>query len=103
MLTLLSITASAGDQENWFLMSRHGECVAIASIERKVPDIGDIDTPQEFVAHMERKGIEVISNDLYAKERKGLQGIAFDIKIPSEGLSLMFVKRFMCKEFIDRK
>jgi hypothetical protein len=46
---------------------------------------------------MEGKGRKVISNKL-----KDLQGKALQVSIPEKGLSLMFVKGSMCKEFIDR-
>ena len=92
--TALISTASANNSEKWFLMSRHGECVEIKSLQRKIPDIGNIEDPQSFILFMEGKGHKVISNEL--------QGKALQVSIPEKGLSLMFVKGSMCKEFIDR-
>lgn len=65
--------------------------------------MGNIKDPQTFIAFIEGKGHKIITKDVYSSEQKELQGIAFDVNIPSEGLSLMFVKGFMCKEFIDRR
>ncbi len=90
-------TASANNSEKWFLMSRHGECVEIGSLKRKIPDIGNIEDPQSFIMFMEGKGYKVISN-----EPKELKGRALQVSIPEKGLSLMFIKGSMCKEFIDR-
>ena len=84
-------------------MSRHGECAEITTLQRKIPDLSNITDPQTFIAFMEKKGHNVIVKDLYSNERKEIQGMAFDVKIPSEGLSLLFVKGIICKEFIYRK
>ena len=95
--TALISTASANNSEKWFLMSRHGECVEIRSLQRKIPGMGNIQDPQSFIMFMEGKGHKVISNEL-----KELQGKALQVSIPEKGLSLMFVKGSMCKEFINR-
>ena len=97
MPTALVSTAGANDSEKWFLMSRHGECVEIRSLQRKIPDIGNIEDPQSFIMLMEGKGHKVISN-----EPKELQEEALQVSIPEKGLSLMFVKGYICKEFTDR-
>ena len=95
--TVLISAASANNSEKWFLMSRHGECAEIRSLQRKIPDIGNIKDPQSFIMFMEGKGHKVISND-----PKELKGRALQVRIPEKGLSLMFVKGSMCKEFINR-
>lgn len=103
MLTLLSITASADDHEKWFLMSRHGECADIGVLQRKIPDLGNIEDPQAFIFFMGKKGHEVIVKDVYANESEKLKGIAFDVRVPAEELSLMFVKSILCKEVLNRR
>ncbi len=95
--TALISTASANNTEKWFLMSRHGECAEIRSLQRKIPDLGNIEDPQSFIIFMEEKGHKVMSNEM-----KELQGKAFNVDIPAKGLHLMFVKGSMCKEFINR-
>ncbi len=100
--TALITTASANNSEKWFLMSRHGECAEIRSLQRKIPDIGNIEDPHSFIMFMESKGHKVIARDLYSSEQKELQGIALRVSIPEKGLNLIFVKGSMCKEFIDK-
>lgn len=90
-------TVSANGLEKWFLMSRHGECAEIKSLQRKITDIGDIEDLQSFTLFMEGKGHKVISNEL-----KETQGKAFQVDIPEKGLSLIFVESTMCKEFISK-
>ena len=101
--TALISSASANNLERWFLISRHGECAEITILQNKIPDLGNIKDPQAFIAFMEGKGHKVIVKDLYSNERKEIQRMAFDVRIPSEGLSLLFVKGIICKEFIDRE
>jgi len=86
------------DSEKWFLMSRHGECAEIKSLQRKIPDIEGIEDPHSFSKLMKEKGYEVITN-----EPKELQGKAVEVSVPKEGLSLMFVVESVCKEFADRE
>ena len=103
VVSLLSITSfttfvHSNDSEKWFLMSRHGECADIKSLQRKIPDIEGIEDPQSFSKLMKEKGYEVISNEL-----KELQGKAVEVNVPNEGLSLIFVVESVCKEFADRE
>lgn len=100
VVSLLSITtfitfAHSDDSEKWFLMSRHGECAEIKSLQRKVPGIEGINDPQSFSKLMKEKGYEVITNEL-----KELQGKAVEVSVPKEGLSLMFVVESVCKGFV---
>ena len=103
VVSLLSITtfitvAHSDDTEKWFLMSRHGECVEIKSLQRKIPDIEGINDPQSFSKLMKEKGYEVITNEL-----KELQGKAVEVNVPDKELSLMFVVESICKEFVERE
>lgn len=97
VFVILISTVSANGSEKWFLMSRHGECAEIKSLQRKIPDIDNIDDLQSFTLFMERKGHKVISNEL-----KETQGKAFQVDIPEKDLSLIFVKSTMCKEYISK-
>ena len=101
--TALISSASANNSEKWFLMSRHGECAEIITLQRKIPDLSNITDPQTFIAFMEEKGHNVIVKDWHSNERKEIQGMVFDVRIPSEGLSLLFVRGIICKEFIYRE
>jgi hypothetical protein len=46
----------------WFLMSRHGECVEVQSLKRKVPDLDEIRDPSTFAKLMRDKGYPVTTN-----------------------------------------
>ncbi len=94
---ILQSTARAMDSEKWFLMSRHGECVEIRALERKIPDIGTINDPQSFIIFMEENGYKVISN-----VPKELQGKGVQVSIPENELSLLFIQGSLCKEFLNR-
>lgn len=81
--------AQAADQ--WMLMARHGECAEVASLKRKVPDLGDIRDPDAFAAHMRRKGYEVTST-----KHPAPKGKAQEVKIPAAELYLVFVTPELC-------
>ena len=59
-LGFTSIANSVTD-ESWYLMSRYGECLEIKSLQRKIPDMGDIKSPIEFSTFMKKKGYKVKS------------------------------------------
>ena len=75
----------------WFLMSRHGECVELGTLKRKVPDLGGIDDPQAFAAFMRQKGHQVTS-----QEASVPAGRAYEVRVPDRDLFLMFVTSEMC-------
>lgn len=95
--SVLISSADADPSTQWYLMSRHGECAAICALQRKVPDMGEIDDPQSFVRLMKGRGYKVI-----ADEPAELQGQAVQVDVPQLELGLMFVKGLLCKEFMGR-
>ena len=84
--------AASGQQ--WFLMARHGECVEIDRLKRKIPELGDINDPYSFVKLMRQKGHTVASAEI--PETKGK---AIEVKVPEKGLSLVFVTPELCQKF----
>jgi len=97
-ITTIITVARSDDSEKWFLMSRHGECAEINSLQRKIPDLDGIEDPESFTKLMKEKGYEVITNEL-----KELQGKALEVSVPEKGLSLIFVIGSICKVFVDRE
>jgi hypothetical protein len=88
---LSGVPAEGNSLENWFLMSRHGECAEIESLQRKVPELGTINNPDDFLKLMKKQGHEV--------EVKNLQeagGNAVEISVPEKELYLIFVKEVLC-------
>ena len=96
LLSILMVPISSHANE-WFLMSRHGSCFNIDSLERKVGDMSGVETPEDFIELMRNKGYEVIVN-----RPSSLEGKAVDIKVPKKSLSLMFVTKELCKDFIQK-
>jgi hypothetical protein len=65
----------------------------IEKLKRKVPDLGDINNPYSFVKFMQQKGHTVTSTEMI--ETKGK---AVEVKVPEEGLSLIFVTPELCQK-----
>jgi hypothetical protein len=84
-------------QEQWFLMSRHGECAKVGSLKRKVPDMGEINDPDSFAGLMRKKGYEVTSTRVAVPK-----GNAREVKVPKAELFLLFVTPEMCGSFEKR-
>jgi len=77
--------------ERWLLMARHGECMEIERLKRKVPELADIGDPYSFVNLMRQKGHTVTSNEV-----PGTEGKAVEVKVPEKELSLVFATRELC-------
>lgn len=77
--------------EQWSLMARHGECASVASLERKVPELGEVRDPQAFAALM-RKGGHKVS----VKQIPTAKGSAYEVVVPERELALVFVPTNLC-------
>ena len=77
----------------WFLMSRHGECADIASLKRKVPDLGEVRDPSAFIQLMRVKGYQVTVNEVAPRTGK-----VVEVKVPERELFLLFVTPEACQQ-----
>ena len=77
----------------WFLMSRHGECADIASLKRKIPDLGEVRDPAAFIQLMRVKGYQVTVNEIATPTGK-----VVEVKVLARELSLMFVTPAACQQ-----
>ena len=77
----------------WFLMSRHGECADIASLTRKVPDLGEIRDSSAFIQLMRDKGYQVTVNKVATSTGK-----VVEVKVPERELFLLFVTPEACQQ-----
>lgn len=82
-------TADAAD--NWYLLSRHGECSSVRSLERKFPDIGGTAEPEAFIQFALAKGLKVSSKAIPVQA-----GSALEVLVPERELSLLFVTAELC-------
>lgn len=78
--------------ERWFLMGRHGECADVASLRRKVPELGAIRDPDGFVALMRQQGVEVSVVAIPLP-----RGQARELRVPARELGLVFVTAELCE------
>ena len=81
----------------WFLFSRHGECAEIASLKRKVPDLGEVHDPDAFITLMRDKGHRVTVN-----EPSVPKGRLVEVTVPDHGLALVFVTASLCQSVETR-
>lgn len=79
--------------DSWHLMSRHGDCFPIKSLDRKFPDLGSVSDPDAFVAFVKAKGFDVSSRTISFQGRK-----AVEVLVPGKELSLVFVTPESCRE-----
>ena len=85
-------TVAIATEKHWMLMGRHGECVAIEKLKRKVPELGEIRDPMAFVARMQQAGLTATAQVLPETE-----GNAITVNVPARELSLVFATRELCQ------
>jgi len=96
LLGILMVPISSHANE-WFLMSRHGSCFNIDSLERKVGDMTDVETPDDFIELIIQKG-----HDVKVSEPADLHGNAVNVEVPAKELFIMFVTKELCKDFTQK-
>ena len=89
LAVVMSPTVQAAEQ--WFLMSRHGECFEIGALKRKIPDLEGIKDPDAFTKLMRQRGYAVTSTQTIVAK-----GQAQEINVPQMGLQLIFVTSEIC-------
>jgi hypothetical protein len=80
------------ESSEWRLMARHGECAEITTLERKVPDLGEIRDPSTFAKLMREKGYRVTVNEVSTPIGK-----AVEVNVLERELSLIFVTPEVCQ------
>jgi len=81
------------DPGPWFLAGREGGCAPPSILGRKGPEYNDIQTPQQLVERLQAAGHKAEMKEFKVGTRP-----AVEVKAPSAGLAVMFVK----KEFCDK-
>jgi hypothetical protein len=83
--------AAKEDPGPWFLAAREGECAPPSILGRKGPEYSDIQTPQQLVEKLQAAGHEAELKEFKASTRP-----AVEVRSPSAGLAVMFVKKELC-------
>lgn len=81
------------DPGPWFLAGREGECAPTSILGRKGPEYSDIQSPQQLVEKLQAAGHKAELKEFKAGTRP-----AVEVRAPSAGFAVMFVK----KEFCDK-
>lgn len=89
----ISCSSAKADEKNrpWLLMSGHGECVGIGSLDRKIPDFPAISDPLSLIEFLESDGYFVDS-----KKLPGSAGRAYAINVSDLSLNLVIVRESLC-------
>jgi hypothetical protein len=93
----LVVSQHALAADKWFLLARHGECFPIRSMERKLPDLGNIADPEAFVKFIRAKGLKVDSKVMPVQT-----GRAVEVRVPEKELALVFVTADVCSSIQSR-
>ena len=81
------------DPGPWLLAGREGECTPTSILARKGPEYADIQSPYQLVEKLQSAG-----HKAEVKEFKAGTRPAVEVRAPTAGLAVMFVK----KEFCDK-
>ena len=81
------------DPGPWLLAGREGECAPTSILGKKGPEYNDIQSPQQLVEKLQAAGHKAEMKEFKAGTRP-----AVEVRAPSAGLAVMFVR----KEFCDK-
>jgi len=79
------------DPGPWFLAGREGECAPTSILGRKGPEYNDIQSPYQLVEKLQAAGHKAEIKEFKAGTRP-----AVEVRAPSAGLAVMFVKKESC-------
>jgi len=77
----------------WFLAGREGGCAATSILGRKGPEYRDIQNPQQLVEKLQSAGHKAEMKEFQAGVRS-----AVEVKAPSAGLAVLFVRKEFCEK-----
>jgi len=83
--------------QEWYAMSRHGECIALSKVTDRKELLKGLSTPEEIENKLVRKGVNYTKESLH-KTHKGM----LKFNVPSENLAMILVRKRFCKE-LDTK
>src|SRR6476619_2058248 len=75
------------DAGPWFLAGRDGECVPLSILSKKGPEYSDIQSPHQLAEKLRAAG-----HDAEIKEYNAGTRPAVEVRAPSAGLDVMFIK-----------
>jgi hypothetical protein len=83
--------AAKEDPGPWFLAGPEGECAPPSILGRKGPEYSDIHSPQQLVEKLQAAGHKAELKEFKASTRP-----AVEVRAPSAGFAVMFVKKELC-------
>jgi flavorubredoxin len=92
---LASVLAQPVMAEEWLLLSREGECTTLDVLQRKLPKMPPLHTPDTLETYLKK--------DHFAYSRKvhsGELGVLIEFQVPAAGLSVVLVPRQYCREIL---
>ncbi len=81
------------DSGLWFLAGREGGCAATSILGRKGPEYSDIQNPQQLAEKLQSAG-----HNAEMKEFKAGARSAVEVRAPSAGLAVLFVRKEFCDQ-----
>lgn len=97
LLAGLPAATALAQSPQWLLMSRHGECADVArALQHKFHDLPAIAGPNEFAAEMNRRGLAAKVTNAYGGNRNTVL-----IEVPDREVSVLFVRRELCRELVS--
>ncbi|MFZ5757125.1 MAG: hypothetical protein ACOY3X_09495 [Pseudomonadota bacterium] len=79
----------------WLLLSREGGCATLDVLQRKLPDLPPVQTPDQLEAYLKTAGLQY-SRKAHPDGGRGFQ----EFVVPSAGLSVVLAPRTQCREVL---
>ena len=90
------VTEQSAQADEWFLLSRHGECAPLSALRYKLPSAPNFKTPDDFSAYLEFEHIQ------YTRQvHSDARGQMVEFRVPDKGLAVLLVPATRCTEVVS--
>lgn len=87
----VALSVWAAEASEWLLAGQEGKCIPLSALAKKGPEFQDIKSPYQLAEKMRAAG-----HPAEIKEYKAGSRPAVEVRVPSRGLYVMFVKSSAC-------
>lgn len=95
-MTLIALTVTRPVlAAEWLLLSHEGGCATLNALDRKLPNMPPVQTPDEFEVYLKTTGMEYSR-----KVHSDGDGNFNEFLVPSAGLSVVMVRRTQCEKIL---
>ncbi len=90
------VAGQSAQADEWYLLSRHGECAPLSALRFKLHSAPDFKSPDDFSAYLDHEHIS------YTRQvHSDAAGQMVEFRVPDKGIAAVFVPEDRCTEIVS--